>query len=194
MSLTATKTNGGGGDFEPVPTGLHDAILIWIVDLGLQDTPWGEKPRVMFTWELPRVLMEIDGEHKPKVLSRELSPFIHEKSNLGKYLFGWFGKMPDGNIDLRTLAGQHCTVNVGHTTKGDKTYANIVSISPPTEQGKELVPYNDIIVWEFGKGQPLPETLPEWIRVKVMNSREWNELGQFNDVPPVPTADDAPPF
>lgn len=190
MSLMATKPNGT--QRELIPTGLHEAILIWIVDLGQQDTPWGYKQQVMFTFELCKQLIKIEGEgFKPKVIStRPLTPFITPESNLGKLLMGWFGKLPDEVLDLRKLVGQHCMVNVVHNDGNDgNTYANIGSIAPATKECKKIEQFHDSIVFEFGKDQ-LPEILPEWIRNKVMQSKDWNEQGQQNEGP----ERDEPPF
>ena len=195
MSLTVEKPDSNG-NYEMIPTGLHPGILIWIVDLGHQETPWGWKKRVMFTFELPKQVIEIDRGYEPKVISIELSPVLHEKSNLTRLLTGWFGKAPDEGFNLRKLVGRHAMVNIAHQTKGDKTYANISSLTAPTDECKQFKSSNDEIVFEFGVDQ-LPQSLPEWIRVKVMRSREWNESGQQNHEPQDVsgmTQDDDPPF
>ena len=181
MSLTATA--GGDTPKKQLPTGLHPAILIWIIDIGQQETPWGWKPRVMFTFELPKQVIEIEGEgFKPMVHSEEISPFIWETSNLGKFLQGWFGKLPKEAFDLKKLLGKPCMLNIIHKDNG---YPKINSISPPTAEAKNFQPTNDLLVYELGSGEPIPEKLPDWIKLKIMNSREWNERGQMplNDYP-----------
>jgi hypothetical protein len=38
--------------FTPAPEGLHQAVCVDVVDLGLAEGPWGAKPTVEFRWEL----------------------------------------------------------------------------------------------------------------------------------------------
>lgn len=189
MSLMAEKIDEKEAEEQKkkylTPIGLHEAILVWIVDLGEQETPWGWKPQVMLTFELCKQLIEIEGEgFKPKVIStKSISPFITNTSNLGKLLWGWFGKLPEESLDLRKLAGQHCMINVVHNDgKDGKIYANIGSIAPPTDECKKIDQHHDTIIFEMGKDQ-LPQDLPDWIKAKIMSSRDWLEGGQQNDGP-----------
>jgi hypothetical protein len=38
--------------FTPAPEGLHQAVCVDVVDLGLAEGPWGAKPTVELRWEL----------------------------------------------------------------------------------------------------------------------------------------------
>jgi len=182
MSLTAEIISEGETKREIVPIGLHEAILIWLVDLGQQQTPWGWKPQILFTFELCKLLIEVEGQgFKPRVISsRAMTPFITQGSNLGQLLQGWFGKLPETDFDLKKLVGKHCMINVVHNENNGKTYANIGSIAPPTEECRKIGQHHEPIIFELGRDQ-LDPNLPEWIRVKVMNSKEWNEQGQQNE-------------
>lgn len=161
---------------EIIPVGLHSAILVWIVDLGTQETQWGDKLQMQFTFELPNIVREFDGKEEPAIISTmPLTPWITPKSNITRLLQGWLGKMPEPGFDVKRLSGKHCKVNIVHelSKDGTKTYANIAGIVPADENDKKLTPYNPVIVYEIMNGS-IPQELPEWIRIKIMKSKEFN--------------------
>ena len=57
MPLMSSEKAGGGG-FEPVPIGTHIARCVTVVDLGVQQTPWGSKEQVYLGFEVPGVRVE----------------------------------------------------------------------------------------------------------------------------------------
>ncbi len=174
MSLTS-KDSGGSGSFEPVPAGTYTARCVTVVDLGVQDTPWGGKEKVYFGFEVPSVKVEWDdkdGVHHegPALIGSRYTNSIHPDSNLGKHLISWRGKAfteeEREGFDLFNVLGAPCMISVTHNTKGDKTYANISAImrlpegmvAPPAIG--ELVSYSPqdaATAANFSK-------LPEWLQ------------------------------
>jgi hypothetical protein len=182
--------DNGDGDFEKPPEGMHAAICCWVVDLGSHLNRLSQKyqPKVLLTFELPRLLMKDD---RPFVASAQYTNSFYGSSYLKSHLTTWFGKTvnEDTTLDLFTLVGRHATVQISHSEDGK--WANIIGISPPQEADKVLMLNNPEIAWTFGQGG-LPEELPDWIKTKVMQSREWNEQGQQNEGPAIPKEDDVP--
>ena len=139
MSLTASKP-AVNKQYEPVPAGTHVARLYRIVEIGTVEGEWmGEvkkSKKVWLTFELPnetKVFKEEDGP-KPLVISAEFSLTMGPKSKLRPIVEGMIGTtLKDEeayNFDVLKLVGQPCLVNVTHTHKGDRVYANVASTSP----------------------------------------------------------------
>ncbi|NGP75595.1 hypothetical protein G3570_03055 [Balneolaceae bacterium YR4-1] len=94
---------------ELAPTGLQPAAAVDVIDLGVQDTPFGEKHQVSIIFELEATSR--DGEHF--ILSKRYSKSLHPKSNLRADLDRWRGQpfsdedLQEG-FDLNKIVGQPC--------------------------------------------------------------------------------------
>lgn len=125
-----------GKDFVPAPEGEHNAICVDVVDLGLQMTPWGEKPKIRIVWELTECPME-DG--RPFIVNNRYSPSLDDRSTLRKHLRTWRGKpFTDEELkgfNLETIIGVCCKLVIQHSVnpKG-KTYANVEAILKATKK------------------------------------------------------------
>ena len=78
----------------PVEAGVYMAVCIGFVDLGEQ---YSEKfknysYKGMYIWELHGETIEIDGEQKPRQLSKEFVISASNKSNLRKFIETWNSK------------------------------------------------------------------------------------------------------
>jgi hypothetical protein len=65
-----------------------------------------------------------------KIASRAMKISANEKAALHVFLKSWLGEAPKMGWDYCEMKGQKCLITVDHETKGDRMYANIVSISP----------------------------------------------------------------
>lgn len=132
-----------GKEFVPAPEGEHNAICIDVVDLGLQMTPWGEKPKIRIVWELPECPME-DG--RPFIVNNRYSPTLDERSTLRKHLQLWRGKMFSQDelqgFNLESIIGSCCRLIIQHrpNPKG-KIFANIETILKASKQVKSAGKY-----------------------------------------------------
>ena len=75
MSLKLSE----GSNYTPAPAGLHDAVCISVIDLGMQSGPFGVKPKILIQWELPNVLTD---EGKPYQISRTFGANLHKQGSL----------------------------------------------------------------------------------------------------------------
>lgn len=132
MSLTLTN-NGEGGNFDPAPEGMHDAICVDVIDLGFVTTAFGEKDMLRVYWELPGTQM---SNGQPFVVSKRYNKSLHAKSTLNKDLAKWRGKqIGEGeSIDLSKLPGASCKIEVEHAVDGDRTYARVGYIGKPDKK------------------------------------------------------------
>jgi len=134
MALMA-KSDGEGKHFDPVPEGPHIAVCYLVADLGTHHDDRYDKDthRVLIGWEIPdeRITITRDGEELdlPRVISQRYTLSLHEKANLRKDLEAWRGKrFTDkelGGFDLQQVLEVGCQLQVIHTQKEEKTYANI---------------------------------------------------------------------
>lgn len=126
-----------GGSFELTPAGTFVAICYRFIDKGTQVSEFnGERKmrrEVLLTWELTGEDKMEDG--RPFSISKGYTWSMHEKASLRKDLEAWRGRaFADEDFDgpnafnTRKLLGAPCMLSITHTTKGDKTYANVASI------------------------------------------------------------------
>jgi hypothetical protein len=135
MGLIA-KDSGGDG-FDPIPAGTYAARCVSVVDLGVQETPWGGKEKVYIGFEVPEERVEWkdkDGkDHEgPAFIGNRYTLSIHKDSTLGQHLTSWrgvpFTDDERAGFDLFTVLGAPCMISVIHVEKNGKVYANINSI------------------------------------------------------------------
>ena len=189
MALLASDK--GGGDFEPIPEGIHPAVCYGVYDLGNQ---WSEgskegkswakwTQKVLIQWELPLQRIEYEGEDRPKATSRIFTLSLDKKSNLRPFLQGWRGKSFTveelEGFDISKLLGVNCQLQIIHAVVGDNTYANIQAAIPAT---KKYTPENQTILFAI-EDTVIPEGTPEWIANKIMESKEWGDREEISDEP-----------
>lgn len=140
MSLTLTSNNGG--DFAPHPEGVHSAVCVDVMDLGLVETEFQgvkkmvQKLRIVFESE------EKTADGKLCTVSRRFTASLHPKAKLAEFLGKWRGKpvTPGESIDLTKLVGASATIVVSHSEIDGRKYASIDAVSKPT---KKLKPSGD---------------------------------------------------
>ena len=200
MGFTAKDSGGSGGEWEPVPRGVYQAVCYAVVDLGTQFSQlYGvEQHKAWLAWELPTERIEIDGEDKPRVISKFYTVSLHEKSNLRQHLESWRGRSFSSKelegFDISKLFGVNCQINVIHkeNQKG-KTRADIGSIMPLSKGMKKVDSEAEYIYFSLEEhGLDIPDNVPDGIRNMIMKSREWNESNQQMDSTDWRT-DNAPP-
>ena len=175
MAIPSSKKEGSGKEWEKVPEGTHIARCVTVVDLGLQETPWGDKEQVHLGFEIPgfRVEWEKDDEkHEgPGLIGVTWTNNLYEEANLGMNLISWRGRKfteeEEAMFDLSNLLGVPCMLSVAHNTaKNGKTYANVASIVgvpsgvPVPDQERESIGYS---AKDPATASNL-EKLPEWMR------------------------------
>ncbi len=189
MALTAKAT--GNADFEPLSSGVHQAICYGIVDLGTQPTNNPQfKPmrKVAFLWEVPSERIEFTKDDKKFNLPRGVSGMwtlsLGTKSKLRPMLESWRGRPFTeeelSGFDLKAVLAANCLLNVVHAAgKGQnsgKTYANVASVNPLVKGMAKLKAENPILWFsleECGDQIVVPATVPDWLKAKIMLSDEY---------------------
>lgn len=170
MSLNISATPK---TFELPAAGNHVARCYQVIDLGLQQTQHnGEQrtsPKVRIVWELPELLME-DG--RPFTIAATYTLSLHEMSNLRRDLDSWRGRpfSPEelAQFDLFTIIGAAALVNVIHNQVGDKTYANVGSITPLPKSMECPPAVNPTVQFSLDEyDEKVFQSLPDWLRNKI---------------------------
>lgn len=150
MKLTATEAS----EYEACPEGIHPAKLIWLLDLGMQETPFGTKHQIFLNFEAL-----VDGTHY--TIGKFYTASLNEKASLAKDLSSWRGKTikPGDEIDLAKLLGQFCQVQVLENEKGKHV---IKSLLPKVTQFESL----ERLLTEKDAGE-LPEFFQELLAKQI---------------------------
>lgn len=181
MPIIASAKSKG---FEPVSEGAHVAICTAVVDLGEQYSERYDKTqrKVMLTWEVPDETIEVDGQQKPRVISKEYTLSLGEKAVLRAHLEAWRGKAFTerelAGFDLKAVLGKACQIQIVHTEKNGNTYANIKSImsmpkgmaAPPSESELTYFALDD------PDSLAMLQILPKWIQDKIQKSGTYAAL------------------
>lgn len=160
--------NGGGGDFKPAPDGNHAAVCTQVIDLGVQQTSFGDKRQVRLSWEID----EKREDGKRFAVSRNYTMSLNQKAALRKDIEAWRGKPftkeeLDG-FDLEKLLGAPALVNVVHNEKDGNTYANVSGISRLPKGMLTVAPEADLLCFSCdAPDTAVLEKLPEWLGDKV---------------------------
>ena len=184
----------------PVEPGVYMAVCIGFIDLGEQysDLFKTHSNKGMYVWELPGETIEIDGEQKPRQLSKEFTISSSSKSNLRKFIESWNSKSYSDDefleFDLFDQIGKPCQINV--VLNETKEYSNVDNIMPiprgfpaPTTETKQI--RWDMEQWD----DAVFAELPEWIQDKIKKSTQYQKDHAPNTVVEVkPTSEEACPI
>lgn len=143
MAIIAKKPES---NFTPCPEGLHQAVCVDVVDLGIQKSAYGEKHKVEVRWQTE---MENEEAQRRFQLRKWYTLSLHEKASLRKDLECWRGrKFTEDELhgfDLEKLLGANCQLQVIHNITDDgKTYDNIQAIVPHNPKLPKLAADNYI--------------------------------------------------
>ena len=207
MGLIATET-GGGKDRPLIQEGVHLAVCYLIADLGTHHSEMFDKDahKVVIGWEIPgeRGTFHIDGKDQdlPLVASKTFTLSLHKKAALRQVLEAWRGQaFTDEELkgfDLKAVLGAPCQLQIMHTKKGEKTYANIGAVMP-LMKGVQAPQGETAHQWfSLSEGVDLPDHLPEWVRKEIEASKEWQAMlragGTDDTTTGVDTLEESHPF
>lgn len=134
---------GSDQDFTPAPPGLHQAVCVDVVDLGMQETQFGEKRQLKIVWQL-----KTRNEKGERFQIRgTYTQSLNEKARLRHDLESWRGRPFTKDelraFDVEKLIGANCQIQVAHrvSAKG-RTYANAQAIVPLAKGMAKIEPEN----------------------------------------------------
>ncbi len=118
MSAWKTKaTNKADGEFPKAPPGNHPAVIVAMIDMGMQENDFkGVKTiqhRAYFCWEL--VNEAVAGTKGTRhVIGLDVTVSLNEKAKLRKWVEALFGKkIPEGGeFEVDKLLGRKCLLSI----------------------------------------------------------------------------------
>jgi len=192
MALIAKES--GGGDFTPVPQGMHLARCYRIVDLGTQETTYlgavKHLPKVMLQFEVHgedddgNAIVTSKGE--PMSISKNFTLSLAEKATLRKDLQTWRGREFSAEelrgFELKNVLGAWAMVSVIKAMGNNgKEYTNIAAImSVPQAVKKAGMPqhHNDLKMFSIEEpDMVLFESFSNGLKEKISKSPEWKARG-----------------
>lgn len=175
----------------PCPAGNFAAVCIGFIDMGTQETMYGDKRQIRLRWELPTELM---GDGRPFTISQTYTWSMSSKSRLRLDLESWRGRpfekkdFGKEGFETRKLLGAVCLLNIVHKESSGQVYANISSISPiPKGMEKPSAPRNALVYFALNDEDFDRETLkelPENLRAKIEGSPECVRLSSGQPLEP----------
>ncbi len=176
-----------GGSFTPAPAGNHLAICYAVIDLGTQHQDafqWEgativakDVPQVLFMWELPNEMVDVDGQQQPAVISQFYNAYFSEKAKLRLHLEAWRGRAFTAEelngFDIGNVVGKPCMLNVIHNEKG-KAKITSVSALPKGMNVPEL--FNKSFTFDLSEyNQEVFDNISEGIQRIIKRSAEWQQ-------------------
>ena len=165
----------------PIEPGPYMAVCVGVIDLGEQFSEMFKNFRneVQIVWEIPSETVEIDGEQKPRQLSRTFSVATSKKANLRAILSSWNGKVYSdeefGELDLFEQIGRPCFINVVLNDTGE--YCNVDSVMPIPKGIPAPTSNTPPIRWDMEEwDDEVFKTLPEWAQEKIKKSTQYKTL------------------
>lgn len=159
-----------------VDPGTYLARCFRIVDAGTQTSElYGEKRKLIVTWELPTERIEVEGKDLPRSISKFYTLSLNKKATLRKDLECWRGRAftPEElqGFELAKVLGTPCQLTVVHNEGGKVQIAAVSGIPrgtqvPPLENPKVEYSYD-----QFTNGAW--QQLPEWLQKMVGQCLEW---------------------
>jgi hypothetical protein len=172
-------------EYTPAPEGLHQAVCVDVVDLGMQDTQWGPKQKCRIYWQIEEIDTET-GKRFP--VAKQYTVSLHEKATLRKDLQTWRGrKFTEQELegfDLENLIGVNCQVQVVHNLADDgRVFANVQAVVPIGKNMTKIRASEDFVRKKDRPAQEEPKKAPQ------KPSDPAGEAGH-----PDPAYDDSVPF
>lgn len=180
----------GNSNIPKLENGVYTALSSMLIDLGFQKSMLDTNIRrkFMMVWNIVGEFIEVNNEQLPRVMSKEYTLSLNEKSNLRKDLQAWRGQAFTEEelqgFDLLTVMNKPCQLQIINEEKNGKTYNNISSIMA-MPKGMQVEPLqettifitNDIETWNNW------EKIPKWIREKIKKAEGYanSDLKKYVD-------------
>ena len=166
----------------PLESGVYMAVCVVVADLGDQYIEKFKKSsrKVVFSFDIPSETVEIDGEQRPRQLSKRCTFSTSKKGALNKMLNAWLNanmsEQELGELDLFTLIGRGCQIRV--TVSEDGAHNNIEDVMalpkgmPAPQSDTAPITYD---IDEDGFTGEKWDALPAWMREAVEKSDQYQQ-------------------
>lgn len=178
MGFIATDRGSGDRKYENAPAGAHAARCYRVIDLGTQTFQVkGETKQAwqcILSWELAKKME--DGT--PYTVNEKYTVSTNSKAKLAAILEGWRGRPfteeERKRFEMKNVLGKYCLLNIVHTNRGDRTYANVVSAMPIPDGMTSPAPVNAEVYYSLSDHDAaVYEKLPKYYQETIAKSPEY---------------------
>lgn len=158
------NVSAGGGNFEKAPAGNHPAVLVGLVDLGMQwmdaykDRPGKYMRKAFFVWELV-TKKQAGMKDKNLLIAADLTVSLHENATMTQWLKARLGRTPPDNYNIFLELGQPCLLSVVE----EGGYPKVKGMSAVPDGFTIPAPQNKPFGYKLNAKDPSLETLPGWL-------------------------------
>lgn len=182
MSMIAS--DNGGQVIPKLENGVYTAVSSAIIDLGLQESKqYGKTQRkFMLVWTILGEEIEVNEEKQPRVISKEYSFSLNEKSTLRKDLQAWRGKTFTEEelraFNILTILNKPCQLQIILEEKGEKRYNNIAGIMS-LPKGTEIQKLEDTYYFDMEDMDTWDnyQKVSNWIQEKIKRAKNLESTG-----------------
>jgi hypothetical protein len=140
------------------PEGIHRAVCIDVVDLGLKKNNFNQKKadlihKIEICWETAEINPQTGRRY---FAAKEYTFSLGERAALRKDLEAWLGRQlePGENFDLESLIGQNCRLTLtSKTSQWNNVYTNVTEVNPAGDQEELLEVSSDEVRHAPEKGE-----------------------------------------
>ena len=169
------------------PAGLHQAVLVDVVDRGFKETQFGPKHQLLFAWQIADVDPATGRRFDViRVCNNSMDP----KATLRQMFESWRGAPYSdaevrAGVDFELAIGGNCTINVVHRIDpAGIEHANVTAVLPAMKNIAPLAPLN----YTRAKDRPpRPDAPPVFTPVNLATPTQ----APLVPVPPVPVLSEA---
>lgn len=143
----------GNSEIKQLEPGVYTGIATAIIDLGIQENmTYGKQQRkAIIVWNVVGETVKVNDEELPRVISKEYTMSLGEKSTLRKDLEAWRGRPFTTEelqgFDLKNILNVPCQLQINQQEKNGKTYTNIAAIiSIP--KGMSVAPVDNVYIFD----------------------------------------------
>ena len=177
----------GNSTIPQLEAGVYTGVASALIDLGLQENSMYKKTqrKVMIIWNIVGETITVNDEELPRVISKEYTMSLGEKSTLRKDLEAWRGKVFSADelegFDLRNIINTACQLQINAQEKNGKTYTNIAAIMA-IPKGTKIDTVDDTYIFDTYEPESWNnyDKIPSWIKEKIKKALNITETGLEN--------------
>lgn len=180
----------GNTSIPKLENGVYTAISSMMIDIGAQKSVLDNNIRRKFimVWNVVGEFIEVNKEKLPRVMSKEYTLSLNEKSNLRKDLQAWRGQAFTEEelqgFDILNVMNKPCQLQIINEEKNGKTYNNISAIMA-IPKGMTVSTLDEITIFITNNAETWQnwEKIPKWIQDKIKKSEgyENSDLKKYVD-------------
>lgn len=161
----------GGTTYDVIPEDVYGMRLARIIELGQQEDKYGVKEKVVFSFTVPDVTIDINGEPKQRMITTfPMTLTANEDSTLMKYMKA-LNPEPKGWADVFL---KPCMGQVDHTTKGDKVYAQIKNVTKLMKGLVVAMPDCECYIFDFqNPDKDVWDKLPKYYQDMILSAKNF---------------------